>query len=46
MGLTFKRSDELEKMLDKFAVIPDDPKKGGKGSKGKADKEQKPENDK
>lgn len=27
MGLTFKRQDELEKMLDKFAIIPDDPKK-------------------
>lgn len=30
MGLTFKRQDELEKMLDKFAVVPNDPKKDKK----------------
>ena len=23
MGLTFKRNDDLEKMLDKFAIMPD-----------------------
>ena len=27
MGLTFKREDELEKMLNQFAIFPDDPKK-------------------
>lgn len=24
MGLTFKRDDELQKALDKFAILPDD----------------------
>ena len=24
MGLTFKRDDELQKVLDKFAILPDD----------------------
>ena len=27
MGLTFKKNNQLEKMLDKFAILPDDPKK-------------------
>ncbi|MDT9628441.1 SPJ_0845 family protein [Lactobacillus mulieris] len=36
MGLTFKREDELEKMLNQFAIFPDDPKqKGKKGSEQK-----------
>ncbi|GBG05016.1 SPJ_0845 family protein [Lactobacillus rodentium] len=26
MGLTFKRNDDLEKMLDKFAIMPDEDK--------------------
>lgn len=26
MGLTFKRNDDLERMLDKFAILPDDDK--------------------
>ena len=26
MGLTFKRNDDLEKMLDKFAIMPDENK--------------------
>lgn len=30
MGLTFKKNDELEKMLDKFAIIPDDSKEKSK----------------
>ncbi|WP_290625446.1 SPJ_0845 family protein [Lactobacillus sp.] len=30
MGLTFKKNDELEKMLDRFAIIPDDPKEKSK----------------
>ena len=36
MGLTFKREDELEKMLNQFAIFPDDPKKTAKqkGKKG------------
>lgn len=38
MGLTFKKQDDLEKMLDKFAIMPDDPKTSGKG-KDKANKE-------
>lgn len=35
MGLTFKRQDDLDKLFDKFASVPD-PKKAGKG-KGKED---------
>ena len=27
MGLTFKKQDELEKLFDKFATVPDDKKK-------------------
>ena len=27
MGLTFEKNNQLEKMLDKFAILPDDPKK-------------------
>ncbi len=27
MGLTFKKQDELEKLFDKFATIPEDKKK-------------------
>lgn len=30
MGLTFKKNDELEKMLDKFAIMPDNPKEKSK----------------
>lgn len=40
MGLTFKREDELEKMLNQFAIFPDDPKKTAK-QKGKKGSEQK-----
>lgn len=39
MGLTFKRQDDLDKLFDKFASVPD-PKKAasGKGKgKGKED---------
>lgn len=35
MGLTFKKQDDLEKMLDKFAVMPDDFKKNGGKPKDK-----------
>lgn len=43
MGLTFKKSDELEKMLDKFAIMPDDPKDKAKKkpNKDQKDNEQK-----
>ncbi|WEV37836.1 SPJ_0845 family protein [Lactobacillus sp. ESL0677] len=27
MGLTFKKQDELEKLFDKFATVPEDKKK-------------------
>ncbi|BDR60441.1 SPJ_0845 family protein [Lactobacillus xylocopicola] len=27
MGLTFKKQDDLEKLFDKFATVPDDKKK-------------------
>lgn len=27
MGLTFEKNNQLEKMLDKFAILPDNPKK-------------------
>lgn len=40
MGLTFKRQDDLEKMFDKFASIPDPKKDVGKG---KGDEEEKQE---
>ncbi|KRL02051.1 hypothetical protein FC20_GL000440 [Lactobacillus equicursoris DSM 19284 = JCM 14600 = CIP 110162] len=40
MGLTFKRQDDLEKMFDKFASIPDPKKDAGKG---KGDEEEKQE---
>jgi hypothetical protein len=30
MGLTFKKQDDLEKMLDKFAIMPEDLKTSGK----------------
>lgn len=43
MGLTFKKNDELEKMLDKFAIMPDDPKDK---SKKKPDKDSKEKQDK
>ncbi|MGO2722227.1 MAG: SPJ_0845 family protein [Lactobacillus sp.] len=36
MGLTFKRQDDLDRMLEKFAVVPDPIKK--KPSKKPADK--------
>lgn len=38
MGLTFKRQDDLEKMFDKFASIPDPKKDAGKS---KGDEEEK-----
>lgn len=37
MGLTFEKSNQLDKMLDKFAIVPDDPKK--KKAKGSKDKD-------
>lgn len=43
MGLTFKRQDDLEKMMDKFAVMPEDLKTTGKGKdKDKDEKQAKP----
>lgn len=36
MGLTFKKQEELEKLFDRFATIPEDKKK--KLDKGKKDK--------
>lgn len=41
MGLTFKKQDDLEKMLDKFAVMPDDFQKNGGKPKDKNKKETK-----
>lgn len=41
MGLTFKRQDDLEKMLDKFAVMPEDLKTTGKGKGKDKDKDEK-----
>ena len=32
MGLTFEKNNQLEKMLDKFAILPDDPKKKKAGA--------------
>lgn len=43
MGLTFKRQDDLDKLFDKFASVPD-PKKAASG-KGK-EKEKEKEDDK
>lgn len=43
MGLTFKKQDDLEKMLDKFAVMPDDFKKTGGKPKDKQDDKDKKE---
>lgn len=39
MGLTFKRQDDLDKLFDKFASVPD-PKKvaSGKGKEKEDDK--------
>ena len=37
MGLTFEKNNQLEKMLDKFAILPDDPKK--KKAQNSKDKE-------
>ncbi|MCD5451128.1 SPJ_0845 family protein [Lactobacillus delbrueckii] len=39
MGLTFKRQDDLDKLFDKFASVPD-PKKAasGKGKEKEDDK--------
>lgn len=37
MGLTFEKNNQLDKMLDKFAIVPDDPKK--KKAKGSKDKD-------
>ncbi|GHV98120.1 hypothetical protein lacNasYZ03_03210 [Lactobacillus nasalidis] len=34
MGLTFKRQDDLDKLFDKFASIPDPKKAAGSGKKG------------
>ncbi|MCH3904225.1 MAG: hypothetical protein LKF01_07440 [Lactobacillus sp.] len=43
MGLTFKKQDDLEKMLDKFAIMPKDFKVSGKGKDDdKDEKKQKP----
>ncbi|WP_265489293.1 SPJ_0845 family protein [Lactobacillus sp. PV034] len=42
MGLTFKRNDDLEKMLDKFAIMPDEDK--DKAKKKPTDKKEKSEN--
>ncbi len=39
MGLTYKRQDQLEKMLDRFAIVPKDPKSNGKNSKKKLEKD-------
>ena len=39
MGLTFKRQDDLDKLFDKFASVPD-PKKDASG-KGKGKKDDK-----
>lgn len=41
MGLTFKRQDDLEKMMDKFAVMPEDLKTTGKGKGKDKDKDEK-----
>ena len=32
MGLTFEKNNQLDKMLDKFAILPDDPKKRGRNN--------------
>ncbi len=37
MGLTFEKNNQLDKMLDKFAILPDDPKK--KKAQNSKDKE-------
>ena len=37
MGLTFEKKNHLEKMLDKFAILPEDPKK--KNAQNSKDKE-------
>lgn len=39
MGLTFEKNNQLDKMLDKFAIVPDDPKK--KKAKSSKDKDKK-----
>ncbi|WP_276508983.1 SPJ_0845 family protein [Lactobacillus acetotolerans] len=35
MGLTFQKQDDLDKMLDKFAVVPDPKKKARDKDKSK-----------
>ncbi len=37
MGLTFQKNNQIVKMLDKFAILPDDPKK--KKAQNRKDKE-------
>ena len=37
MGLTFKRQDDLDKLFDKFASVPD-PKKSASGKEKEDDK--------
>ena len=39
MGLTFKKQDELEKLFDKFATVPEDKKKKVAKNKEKVDKD-------
>lgn len=41
MGLTFKKQDDLEKMLDKFAIMPEDLKVSGKGKDKEKDEQKK-----
>lgn len=38
MGLTFKRQDDLDKLFDKFASVPD-PKKAASGKGKEKEKE-------
>lgn len=45
MGLTFKKSDELEKMLDKFAILPDEDKAKSKKKPEKNSKDDKKSED-
>lgn len=43
MGLSFKKNDQLDKMLEDFAVIPDDFKSKKKDEKSEEDKKSKKE---